>query len=1462
MRFRSRRDAGSFSKIAACLFFLLAASLLTARSPVGPRSASAAAPSFVEMARIQVSDGGDREKILTLFHGYAALGLWEEAAAYLEQKVRLGQLSRADATPLFERILVEQSRWDDPAFHIEICETAIRNGFRTPLILYSYGTELRLAGRLSDASAIFARIGSESALHPFALYALGQIASQEGDDKKARELFGRVQALAKDRPDLAALGRRVLRSRAELTLLAGEAAKAAPLWEAVAGGGDDLLPILGRAAAEKERPPGEERLAEMSSGMPARRRILLSLLLGGLARQRGDFDEALAHIAHADEEVKSSLLATRPPASEHLERYRSQEFLDREITVHAALRQELEQAIRAGSPDRIRHGMVELLVGILVMDHAVSRVVGLMPPAPGLPAVPVASSRQIEEVLEKIEEVTLEGTTVDALAKEFERKIDILQNIGLPLDRYRLLTRLAKSHEEILQIKGTIRHRMEDAVRGVRTGAEGGSLQLFADLGRFLGELEVTREVASEERRFLRRHFDVLKERDEGDGGRFGDIGEVAREVEAFDRDRFGALLPSVEALGKRARAASWARRKQEILLLRPVVRRQLADVYVAEARSLRSAATPEWSAKSRALLEKAAAVLSDEAMPPADKADIAVRIASLLVGAKGGIEEYPATPLGAAERPIVMKVLPWLKGGSASEGMRERQLYLRALLERATGAADASSSARRFLSTYPSSDFAGDVAVRLGDDAIAAGRFDEAKKYFRTAARSGRSASSSIARYMLGWLHYHDGDSEGAVEELADPLSDAGFACETPSSFDRSVLALTVRAWMDLPPEHIAAYPPVRKGACGGRLLLASLGEMEEKRGETGRAAAVYDELARRFPTGGETLAYELKSVKDLLRAGREDEAFARAMALKGKYGPGSAWAASQPAVSREQAREELAGLIKTLSERKFEEGIRSGQGAPMAKAAEGLRQYFAVNGGASSGSNGELRLKLAVASLKSGDRDRGVRILRELATEHRDDSVGQRAALLYAQTVIAAYERKERTADDAEEAAKLLLERPSSEKTDSLAYRAAADMLAARDFANAVRTAGALEADNTAPAGMLEKARLVQAEAYVNLGDPGRAREKADLILRSGNTGAADPKVRDRATDLFLLSSLKIVEARTDAKDWVGAAKLLEELAGRFPKAPDAPRYLLRAVRSYREGGDRDAVERVGSLFLRTYPRRVECIEIAGLIGRYREDRNETAKAGDLYAEIASRFPENAAAGPLLFRAAQLARDAGDRNLARRRFAAYRERYPTPRWRNAYATLSVGLADWKDGKVRPALRAMEAGIRAVDGGVEADAPKDLFEVAGNAQIAIGEYWADQFRKLKLTAPLEKNLAIKDRFFRRSLEAFEKAERRAPLEVALSASERSGDLLVEFGKAVLASQRPKGMSKEERARYEVALADRARPFFERSLDWYVAAIDRLEAERGPSDLAIPIRKKLEEVQRLLAEGAPAEGGK
>lgn len=521
------------------------------------------------------------------------------------------------------------------------------------------------------------------------------------------------------------------------------------------------------------------------------------------------------------------------------------------------------------------------------------------------------------------------------------------------------------------------------------------------------------------------------------------------------------------------------------------------------------------------------------------------------------------------------------------------------------------------------------------------------------------------------------------------------------------------------------------------------------------------------------------------------------------------------------------------------------------MSSAAAGMGEYFEVKGGEPSDEDGELRLKWAIALLGSGDREGGVLLLEELMGEQRGDATGERAAVLYAETMIAGYERKESTAEDAEDAALLFLGEHPSEKAVSLALRASSAFLAGREYGRARGLAEEVEGNRFATRAMLAQARLIQAEAAVFEGDLAEARKKADLVL-ADPAAAGDAASATRAKDLYLLSSLKEVDGKVSSGDPMGAAAMLEELSLRFPKAPESPLYLLRAMRLYAQSGYAEGAIRSGTRFNREFPRREETMEAAGVVGPLLEERKEFARAGDLYEGVAGSFPKSEAAPQFLFRAARLSEAQGPPEAAERRFSAYRARYTNPAWMWAFATLSVGLSAGQRGDTKTSIRLMEEGLRKVDSGIKGGSPEELAELSGKARIALGENWAEQFRKTRLVVPLEKSLAIKDRFFRRALAAFAKAENEAPLELALNASQLSGDLLVEYGKAILASQRPKGLKGSDREGYEEALKTRARTFFERSVDLYAGALVRLEEEEGPSDLAVPIRKRLETVQTLL----------
>ncbi len=331
----------------------------------------------------------------------------------------------------------------------------------------------------------------------------------------------------------------------------------------------------------------------------------------------------------------------------------------------------------------------------------------------------------------------------------------------------------------------------------------------------------------------------------------------------------------------------------------------------------------------------------------------------------------------------MIARVLPLLPREGVSGARREEGLYLRAALGLAVKDPGAGSAAREYLQKYPASPLSAVIGVRLGHEALLAGDTAAAISRYRAASDAGNPDASAVARYMLAWVRFQSGDAGGALRELSKPLSDPLFPCGVPSPFEREVVSLSVRAWRESPLERLDAYPPVNAGTCGGKVLLAALWEVEEKRGEASRAAEVRDAAARRFPSDENAAALEMETVESLLRVGREREALDRALTLRGKYGPDSAWAQSQPAPVGEKTAKELAAMLRTLAGKKFDEGIRSGERSALSSSAALMGEYFLVKGDDPTDGDGELRLKWAIALLGSGDREGGVLLLEELVGE-----------------------------------------------------------------------------------------------------------------------------------------------------------------------------------------------------------------------------------------------------------------------------------------------------------------------------------------------------------------------------------------------------------------------------------------------------------------------------------------------
>ena len=1438
----------SFIFICAC-----ATLFSVATAPVPAR----AVVSLAEMARIEAADAATPDNTLTLFNDYLSLGLLPEAASLLERRVRMGTFPAAAAEAPFDALVEAQARFDTPEALVAVCETAVRSGVRTPGILYHYGTALRRApGRPGEASAVLAQVEPGNPFHLPALYALGQIAAERGDPAAAETLFRRVEQGAGESGN-GSLARRAARSRAEILLAAGRGSEAAPMFQALMQKERAPLDRIGLASGGNDPVAALERMpAEMIDGLPLGDRVRFHLLFGGLARESGKHELAMERLTRAEKELEDAISSPSSHSVEPSDRFEIVESLRIQVDRLRLLRQGMASTDSLPK-ETARSDTVELLVGLLFADWTVARAAAETRTS----GLQFLTPTGVAEVVRKIENVALDGVEVERMVEQVSVTLDTLQNLGHPIQRYRSLVRLEKSQEEIQLLRKRIREHRSAAVAGVESaGDEDGSL-LLRDLGTFIKELGVIRSASADLREFTRKQFDIFRKKEKPPGETGDPFRRAIRDARA-DADRLmEKLLPAMKAFEEGERTATWERRKPQWIALRAVVSRQIADTLLAEAHRQRQDPGEDARKKYFAALREAVSLLSGGRLTPGDAADVAVQAGSLLEEGTGRWEPFPGRSAGERETEMIARILPLLPGDSPSRPWREESLYLQAALRLAVKDPRAGSAVREFQEKYPASPLAAEIAVRLGHEALLARDTAVAVARYRQAAAGGRPEVSAVGGYMLAWIRFQSGDADEAARELSPSLSDPSYPCADPAPFERTILALSVRAWKENPPDRLEAYPPVKAGTCGGKVLLAALWEAEDKQGEALRAAAVCDIAARRFPDEEGMAALERRTVEGLIRAGREREALDRALTLRGKYGPGSAWARSNPAPLQERTAVEMAGVLKTLSERKFDEGIRSGERSEMSSSAAAMREYFGWKGGRGEGEDESLRLKWGIALLRSGDRESGLRILRELAAKRPGGATGERAALLYAEAMVAGYERKEEAPGDAEGAALLLLKEHPSEKAVSIALRASSGFLENREYERARRAAEGIEGNQSATGDQISQARLIQAEAAVFGGDPDAARGKAAAILAEPESGG-NPGAARRAKDIYVLSSLKGVDGKVSAGDPKGAAAVLEELSGRFPDAPEAPVYMLRAMRLYAESGDSEMAIRSGFRFLQDFPRREEATEVAAVVGPLLEERKEFGRAGDLYDNVALRFPKNDVSRQFLFHAARLAESNGSQDTAARRFSAYADRYPVPAWMWKYATLSVGLTAGQRGDTKTSIRLLEEGLRKVDVGVGDEVPRELAVLEGKARIAVGENWAEQFRKTRLVVPLEKSLAIKDRFFRLALGAFAKAEGGPTLDLSLQASRLSGDLFLEYGKAILASQRPKGLTGSDRDAYEEALKARARSFFERSVDWYAGALERLEKGGGATDLAAPIRARLGAAQALLESNVPAREGK
>ena len=250
---------------------------------------------------------------------------------------------------------------------------------------------------------------------------------------------------------------------------------------------------------------------------------------------------------------------------------------------------------------------------------------------------------------------------------------------------------------------------------------------------------------------------------------------------------------------------------------------------------------------------------------------------------------------------------------------------------------------------------------------------------------------------------------------------------------------------------------------------------------------------------------------------------------------------------------------------------------------------------------------------------------------------------------------------------------------------------------------------------------------------------------------------------------------------KDWDGAARTLEDFRTRYPKHPLQDEVSAKLAVAYVEKG------------------------------------NWAQAAGEFEKlAAANKDPQLARAG--LWQAAEMYEKAGARAPAARAYERYVKQYPTPLEPAIEARFRLARIAGEEGAASRELALMRDVQRADQGAGSARTDRTRF-LGGMATLALAKPAADEYRKVALVEPLQRQLKLKKQRMETALQAYAAAAGYGIAEVSTAATFHTAELYRDFGKALMTSQRPRGLKKDELEQYNVMLEEQAFPFEEKAIE-------------------------------------------
>jgi cellulose synthase operon protein C len=369
-----------------------------------------------------------------------------------------------------------------------------------------------------------------------------------------------------------------------------------------------------------------------------------------------------------------------------------------------------------------------------------------------------------------------------------------------------------------------------------------------------------------------------------------------------------------------------------------------------------------------------------------------------------------------------------------------------------------------------------------------------------------------------------------------------------------------------------------------------------------------------------------------------------------------------------------------------------------------------------------------------------------------------------------------------------------------------------AEKAYAQVIALTPATPASNAARNELIER----QAAAVYKQGEKARDAGDARVAVGHFNRVAQVPGL-PVASPIQAAAHYDAATALIALKDWNGASASLESFRERFPQN-----------------------RLVG--------------EASGKLAAIYLEQERFGPAALEFERQAAAHTDPAKARDTLWQAALLHEKADAKPAALRVYERYAKQYPEPLDRSLEARWKIVQAE---GEGSPKRLATMREIRDLDARAGAARTDRTRTLGGLSALALSKPLLDDYQKVALVEPLQRNLKLKKDKMQVVLQAYAQASEYGVAEVVTAATFQTAAVYQDFGKAMLDSQRPKGLKPAALEQYNVLLEEQAFPFEEKAIE-----LHEVNAKRASTGLFDEWVQKSFAALRTLKPGRYAKSEK